>query len=622
MIAADDRDVEACPAQVAVKDCAIRYDSAAMTTPPLPAAPPFPSVLVANRGEIAVRVIRACHELGIAAVAVYGEGEENAVHVRAADDAYRIPAGIGLAYLDIEAMIAVAHRAEAAAIHPGYGFLAENAAIAEACQAAGLVFVGPPAAAIRAMGNKVEARRVAAGAGLPIVPGSEGPVASIADAAAWADRYGYPVAVKAAGGGGGRGFRVARRPAELEEAFAGAAGEAGRFFANPVVYLERYLERPRHVEVQLLADDHGNVVYLGERDCSIQRRHQKLIEEAPAPGLSAETRDALAEAAVTLARAVDYRNAGTVEFLLDGDGHFAFLEMNTRIQVEHPVTEAVTGIDLVKEQIRVAAGRPLSFTAADVVPRGHALECRINAEDAGRDFAPQPGVVTGYREPGGFGIRVDAAMEAGGIVPPAYDSLIAKLIVWGRDRDEAIARMRRALADFVVEGVPTTIPFHRAMMDHPVFLAGEATTTFLSEHPDVLPPPAAAAETREAGETTPRETIAEVNDRRFVVRLFGGPPVSPVARRQAPRLSRAGERPGTRGVPAMDGHDLASPIQGTVLRVAVDVGQPVSRGDVVCVVEAMKMENELTAHRDGAIEALQVAAGDAVKIGDVVAVIR
>ncbi len=585
---------------------------------------PFARMLVANRGEIAVRVIRACRELGVEAVAVYGEGEENARHVRLADDAYRLPPGPVLPYLDAEAIVAVARRVGAAAVHPGYGFLAENAGFAEACAAAGLVFVGPPPSAIRAMGDKVEARRIAAAAGVPIVPGSDGPVGSVEAARAWATRHGYPVAIKAAGGGGGRGFRVARTAAELAEAFAGAAGEAGRFFANPVVYLERYLERPRHVEVQLVADDHGHLVALGERDCSVQRRHQKLIEEAPAPGLEPGVRQALAEAAMALARAVAYRNAGTVEFLLAADGGISFLEMNTRIQVEHPVTEMVTGIDLVKEQILVAAGRPLSFAATDAGPRGHALECRINAEDAGRGFAPVPGVVTRYREPGGFGIRVDSATEPGEAILPAYDSLIAKLIAWGRDREEALARMRRALADFEVGGVPTTIPFHRAVLDHPVFRAGAATTAFLAEHPEVLPPPAAEVEVVPRGtETAPatREMVAEVNGRRFVVRLHGAASMAGPARRPPPRLAGTGS--GRRGAagPAANGNELASPIQGTVVRVAVDVGQAVARGETVCVVEAMKMENELAAHRDGTVEALRVGPGDAVRIGDVVAVI-
>jgi len=588
--------------------------------------PLFRRVLVANRGEIAVRVIRACRELGIEAVAVYGEGEEQAVHVRAADDAYRIAGGgAALPYLDVEAISAIARRAGAEAVHPGYGFLAENAGFAEACATAGLVFVGPPPAAIRAMGDKVEARQIAAGAGVPLVPGSDGPVASVAEARTWADRHGYPVAVKAAGGGGGRGFRVARDAAGLADAFEGSVGEAQRYFANPVVYLERYLERPRHIEVQLFADDHGAVVALGERDCSIQRRHQKLLEETPSPAVTPDLRRALGEAAVALARAVDYRNAGTVEFLLDAEGRFAFLEMNTRIQVEHPVTEMVTGIDLVKEQLRVAAGRPLSFGDADILPRGHAVECRINAEDAGRDFAPAPGVVTRYREPAGFGIRVDSAMEAGAAILPAYDSLIAKLVVWGRDREEAIARARRALTEFEVAGVPTTIPFHRAVLDHQIFQAGEATTAFLPEHPEVLPALAAAPPTPADGpedQTPSREVVAEVNGRRFAVRVFGelGAPVRAAVRRAPPPPDRVRSKAAGGGISA-NGNELATPVQGTVIRVAVDAGQVVTKGAVVCVVEAMKMENDLVAHRDGTVETLRVAAGDSVRIGDVVAVI-
>ena len=589
--------------------------------------PPFRRVLVANRGEIAVRVVRACRELGIEAFAVYGDGEEYALHVRAADDAYRIEgARAALPYLDVEAIVAIARRAGAEAVHPGYGFLAENAAFAEACAAAGLVFVGPPPAAIRAMGDKVEARRIAAAAGVPVVPGSDGPVNSVEEARVWADRHGYPVAVKAAGGGGGRGFRVARDAKGLAAAFEGSAGEARRYFANPVVYLERYLERPRHVEIQLFADDHGTVVSLGERDCSIQRRHQKLLEETPSPAVTPDARRSLGEAAVALARAVAYRNAGTVEFLLDAEGRFAFLEMNTRIQVEHPVTEMVTGIDLVKEQVRVAAGLPLSFGEADIQPRGHAIECRINAEDVGRDFAPAPGVLTRYRAPAGFGVRVDAAMETGAAILAAYDSLIAKLVVWGRDREEAIARGRRALAEFAIAGVPTTIPFHRAVLDHPEFLAGGATTAFLAEHPEVLPTattdaaPAAGADDRSA----PREVVAEVNGRRFAIRVFGelGGAASAAVRRAPPPPDRAKSGTAGRGARfSANGTELASPVQGTVVRVAVDPGQAVSRGAVVCVVEAMKMENELVAHRDGTVETLRVAAGDSVRVGDVVAVI-
>ncbi|HEV2107733.1 MAG TPA: acetyl-CoA carboxylase biotin carboxylase subunit, partial [Thermomicrobiales bacterium] len=448
-------------------------------------------VLVANRGEIARRIFRACRELGIATVAIYGAGEARAPHVREADDAYRIDAKPStLPYLDVESIVAVARRAGADAIHPGYGFLAENPTLARASDEAGLVFIGPSAEAIRAMGDKVGARAIAAQAGVPIVPGSEGPIKSAEEAAKWAKHHGYPVALKASGGGGGRGFRVAKNADQLAGAFAGAAGEAERSFANPAIYVERYIPAPRHIEIQLFADGAGNIVSLGERECSIQRRHQKLIEESPSPAVDPRLRQRLGEAATALAGAVDYRGAGTVEFLLDDQGNFYFLEMNTRIQVEHTVTEMVTGIDLVKEQFLVASGHNLSFGVKDVAPRGHAIECRINAEDAGRGFAPAPGVLGHYREPSGFGIRVDAALEAGGEVLPAYDSLIAKLIVWGRDRAEAIARMQRALADFTITGLPTTIPFHQAVMSHPAFQEGNTTTAFLEDHPDVfsLPP--------------------------------------------------------------------------------------------------------------------------------------
>ena len=587
-------------------------------------------VLVANRGEIARRIIRACHELGIAAVAVYGPGEERALHVEDADDAYRLPSDAPLPYLDIEAMIAVAQQAGAAAVHPGYGFLAENATFAEACTEAGLIFVGPPAPAIRAMGDKVEARRIAASAGVEVVPGTDAPVGSAEEARIWADQHGYPVAVKAAGGGGGRGFRVARRAEDLEDAFAGSAGEAARYFGNPAVYLERYFDHPRHIEVQLFADAHGQAVAIGERDCSVQRRHQKLIEETPAPGVADVLRLALGDAAVALARAVDYRGAGTVEFLLDREGRFYFLEMNTRIQVEHTVTEAVTGIDLVKEQVRVAAGAPLSFDREDAQPRGHAIECRINAEDPGRGFAPAPGTLTAYREPGGPGIRVDGAMEVGASILPAYDSLIAKLVAWGRDRDEAIARMERALGEFRIGGVPTTIPFHRAVLAHPAFRAGAVTTTFVEDHSEVLPPPTTLGGTSE--EPSPQETLSgaereilvEVDGRRLTVRL-----PEPLVDAAGPTPARSGRSrpPATRrqergGAIAANGTDLRSPIQGTVVRVAVETGQAVRMGDLVCVVEAMKMENELVAHRNGTVTAVGVTLGDAVKIGSVLAEIE
>jgi acetyl-CoA/propionyl-CoA carboxylase biotin carboxyl carrier protein len=584
-------------------------------------APPFRRVLVANRGEIAVRVVRACRELGCEAVAVYGPGEERARHVRLADDAWRLPSDAPLPYLDIAATVEAARRSGAEAVHPGYGFLAENAEFAEACAAAGLVFVGPPPAAIRAMGEKVAARAVAAAAGVPVVPGSAGPVATAEEAAAEAARIGFPVAVKAAGGGGGRGFRVAGSAAELPEAFAGASGEAGRSFANPDVYLERYLERPRHVEIQLLAGADGGVVVLGERDCSVQRRHQKLIEEAPAPGLPAATRVAMGEAAAALATAVGYRGAGTVEFLVGPDGAFFFLEMNTRIQVEHPVTEEVTGIDLVKEQLLVAAGRPLSFDPAAVETRGHAVECRINAEDPGRGFAPAPGLITAYAEPGGFGVRVESAAEAGSAILPAYDSLIAKLVVWGRDREEAVARMARALAEFDVGGVPTTIPFHRAVMAHPPFRAGAVSTSFLVDYPEVIPSPAAVSPVPVPDAPPAADVVAEVNGRRFAVRLSGlvGAAARPAGRGPKSATGRPPARASGAGTDGASGPDLTSPLQGTVVRVLVEPGQGVQAGEPVCVVEAMKMENELVSHRDGTVEAVLVAVGQAIAVGDAVA---
>jgi acetyl-CoA/propionyl-CoA carboxylase biotin carboxyl carrier protein len=576
---------------------------------------PIRTLLVANRGEIAVRVIRAARELGIRAVAVYGKGEHEAMHARLADEAWSIPSTAPIPYLDIPAVIEIAHRGNADAIHPGYGFLAENPDFARACADAGIVFVGPPAEAIAAMGDKIEARRIAAAAGVPLVPGSDGPVASPSAALAWGAEHGYPVAVKASGGGGGRGFRVARGPEEIEAAFLGASGEAARSFANPEVYLERYLDDPRHIEVQLMADAQGGIIAVGDRDCSVQRRHQKLIEEAPAPGIPDETRKAMADAAVALARAVAYRGAGTVEFLLDAGGQFAFLEMNTRIQVEHPVTEMTTGIDLVREQILVAGGAPLSFAVEDVVPRGHAIECRINAEDPGNGFAPVPGTITRFQPPAGMGVRVDSAAERGSPIHPAYDSLVAKVVAWGRNRGEATARMRRALLELDVTGVPTTREFHLRLLDHPEWQHGAATTTFLDRHPEVLPPPAEPFPAAESGDGAPFEVVAEVDGRRFNVRVHGDakPALNsgPLPRPQAPSKLDS-DRSG-------DDALLRSPIQGTVVRIAVGPGDSVVRGQTVCVVEAMKMENDVTAHRAGVLTALPATPGMAVRVGDPIA---
>ncbi len=579
-------------------------------------------LLVANRGEIAIRVMRAARDLGIATVAVYGPGEEHYRHVRMATDAWRLPAvregGPVVPYLDIEAIVDIALKSDADAVHPGYGFLAENAAFAESCAAAGLTFVGPPAAAIAAMGDKVAARRIAVRAGVPIVAGTDGPVGSVEEARVWADANGYPVAVKASGGGGGRGFRVAMRPDEIEEAWRGSSAEAARFFSNPAVYLERYVARPRHVEIQVFADQHGNVVSLGERDCSVQRRHQKLIEESPSPAVTPGIRAAMGAAAVSLARQAGYVGAGTVEFLLDDAGQFSFLEMNTRIQVEHPVTELVTGIDLVREQLLVAAGQPLSFGADDVALRGHAIECRINAEDPGRDFAPSPGIIGRYAEPGGFGVRVDSSAEAGMDILPDYDSMVAKLIVWGRDRTEAVDRMAGALAEFTVEGVTTTIPLQRRIMAETDFRSGDATTAYLPEHPEVLRE--SGAEPTVMGDVTdeiPVETVlVEVDGRRLTVAVRGlGNGASP-ANRQSRVTGRSTSRHSARPAGEQPVRpELLSSIQGTVMRVAVSVGQVVAAGEVAVVVSAMKMENEVGIVTGGRVDSIHVAVGDAVKVG-------
>lgn len=444
----------------------------------------FQKVLIANRGEIAVRVIRACRELGIRTVAVYSDADREALHVKLADEAYCIgPKTSKESYLSIANIMSVATKVGADAIHPGYGFLAENADFAEICAACNITFIGPDPEAIIKMGDKSTAKETMKSAGVPTVPGTDGLVEDIAEAIRTANEIGYPVMVKATAGGGGRGMRVAVDDEDLEKAIRQAQNEAKTAFGNPGVYLEKFVEGPRHVEIQIMADKHGNVVYLGERDCSIQRRHQKLIEEAPSPALSPELRAQMGEAAVAAARAVNYHGAGTVEFLLDKHGKFYFMEMNTRIQVEHPVTELVTGYDLIKEQITVAAGHPLSFTQNEVKLDGWAIECRINAENPAKNFMPSPGQITDYLPPGGFGVRVDSAAYAGYTIPPYYDSMIAKLIVWGKDRDEAIARMKRALEEFVVGGISTTIPFHLKVLEHEVFVGGDFDTKFLENYP-------------------------------------------------------------------------------------------------------------------------------------------
>ena len=595
----------------------------------------FSKVLVANRGEIAVRVIRALKELGIASVAVYSEVDREAPHVRMADESYLLgPGPAAESYLNVEKILEVAKQSGAEAIHPGYGFLAENAPFAKACEKAKVVFIGPPAKAIEAMGSKTKARELMKAAGVPIVPGTTDPVEGLAEAKKVAKQIGYPIAVKAAGGGGGKGFRVAMSADELEQALEGAAREGEKFFSDPTVYLERYLEDPRHVEVQVLADGHGTVVHLGERDCSVQRRHQKLIEETPAPGVDDEFRERIGKIATDAAEAIGYRSAGTIEGLLasgpDGEPEYFFLEMNTRVQVEHTVTEMATGIDIVREQIKIAAGEPISFSQEEVELRGHSIECRINAEAAHKKFAPAPGRITTYKEPAGPGMRVDSGVEPGAEISPMYDPMVAKLIVWDVDREAATARMLRALDEYEVGGVTTLIPFHKALLATKQWQNAETcrdlvedTNWLKSLAPEAPAPPAPAAEDEQAEDKVERDYTVEVDSRRFTVKVIGPPPEGGGVAAGTNSVSRAAPRR-ARGASA-DGAgsgSLVSPLQGTVLRVNVKKGDDVEAGAVVCVIEAMKMENEITAPVAGKVEELSVSEGAAVAAGDAIALIK
>ena len=586
----------------------------------------FNRILVANRGEIAIRVMRTLEELGIGSVAVYSEPDRDAPHVRRADEAYLLgPGPASESYLVVEKILEVAQQSGAEAIHPGYGFLAENAAFARACDDAGIVFIGPPASAIDAMGSKTRARELMQDAGVPIVPGTTDPVETVDDARRIIDEsVGYPAAIKAAGGGGGKGFRVAESEDELEKAFEGAAREGEKFFSDATVYVERYLPDPRHVEVQVLADAHDNVIHLYERDCSVQRRHQKLIEESPAPAVDPELRERIGKIGTDAARAVGYRSAGTIEGLLQ-DGEYFFLEMNTRVQVEHCVTEMVTGIDIVREQIKVAAGEPLSYGQDDVVLRGHAIECRINAEDASKKFAPAPGRVGSYREPAGPFVRVDSGAEEGYEVLPLYDPMIAKLIVWDVDREASTRRMLRALGEYEIEGLKTLVPFHRALLSSEQWARAE-TCRDLVEDRDWLKELAFPAAPKpddgdEAEEKIEHEYAVEVSGRKFDVRVIGapvagGPNGAAPAGRKAPRREKKSDGGG--GAPG----ELVSPLQGTVLKVVVEQGAEVEEGALICVIEAMKMENEITAPSAGKVEELGVSEGGAIATGDTIAVIK
>jgi acetyl-CoA/propionyl-CoA/long-chain acyl-CoA carboxylase, biotin carboxylase, biotin carboxyl carrier protein len=576
-------------------------------------------LLVANRGEIALRVMRSAKELALRTVAVYSEVDRDAAHVRYADEAYLLgPAAPAQSYLNVARLLETAERAGADAIHPGYGFLAENADFARAVIAAGLVWVGPHPDAIDAMGDKLRARRAMIAADVPVVPGGTAAIASPADAERAAREYGLPIALKASGGGGGKGLKVAHTLGELESAFATARREAEAYFKNGTLYVERYLENPKHVELQLLADKHGTIVHVGERDCSLQRRHQKLVEETPAH-IDGSLRARLREAGVRAARAIGYDSVGTIETLVLG-GDFFFLEMNTRIQVEHTISEMTSGVDLVREQIRVAAGEPLGYGQDAIDLRGHAIEVRVNAEDPRYDFRPAPGTLTTYREPAGFGVRVDSAASPGFRVIPDYDSMIAKLIVWGATRDEALARLRRAIDDYHVDGVPTTLPFVRALLDDPQVVAGTYGTATLE---------AFAASYRATGATSTQDGLQppasrddsdlvriELNDKLFFVRVLDRPASSAGKPRRAvaPRAVGAQRRDGTAtAARAGSADEIVAPMHGVVVDVSVGPGDAVAAGQVVATIEAMKMMNEIHAHRAGVVKRVLIDRGATVE---------
>jgi acetyl-CoA/propionyl-CoA carboxylase biotin carboxyl carrier protein len=577
-------------------------------------------VLIANRGEIAVRVVRACRDAGLGSVAVYAEQDLDALHVSMADEAYALggtsPAD---SYLNIEKILKVAADSGADAVHPGYGFLAENAGFARAVIDAGLIWIGPPPAAIEALGDKVAAREIASRVGAPMAPGTDGPVSGVADVEAFAAEYGLPIAIKAAFGGGGRGLKVVRKIDEIEAAYESAVREAVAAFGRGECFVERYLDRPRHVETQCLADRQGNVVVVSTRDCSLQRRHQKLVEEAPAPFLSDGQVEQLYASSKAILRAAGYAGAGTCEFLVGQDGTVSFLEVNTRLQVEHPVSEEVTGIDLVREMFRIADGQPLDYP--DPAPRGHSIEFRVNAEDAGRGFLPAPGTITELAWPSGPGVRVDAGYAAGMTVPPAFDSLLAKIIITGASRGEALQRARRALDECVVGGMPTVLPFHRAVVRDEAFTTApfQVHTRWIeTEFSNTIapydgPPPGAA----EAPADRERITV-EVGGKRLEVVLPAGLGAAAPAAAPAARRPPRGHRAGGGGAGQASGDELASPMQGTITKIVVAEGDHVSAGDTVVVLEAMKMEQPLTAHKDGTVTGLAVQIGQTVPAGGVI----
>jgi acetyl-CoA/propionyl-CoA carboxylase biotin carboxyl carrier protein len=577
-------------------------------------------LLIANRGEIALRVMRSAKELGLATVAIYSEPDRGALHVAYADEAYLLgPAAPSQSYLNIEKLLEVAAQSGADAIHPGYGFLAENAGFARAVIAAGLTWVGPHPDAIDAMGDKIRSRQAMVAAGVPVVPGATKALESVADAENAAKEYGLPLALKASGGGGGKGLKIARTHDEIASAFTTAVREAEAYFKNPIVYAERYLENPKHVELQILADKHGNVVHIGERDCSLQRRHQKLYEEAPAR-ISDHVREGLRAAGIRAAQAIGYDSVGTIETLVAGD-EFFFLEMNTRIQVEHTISEMISGIDLIAEQIRVAAGEPLGYTQDAVQFRGHAIEIRVNAEDPAQNFRPAPGTITNYREPAGFGVRVDAATVAGTTISPDYDSMVSKLIVWAPDRASARARLRRAIDDYTIGGVPTTLGFLRALNDSPHVVDGSYGTATLESFATTWAPAQSAPASASGDAGTPATTDSdvvriEVNGKLFNVRMIDAPPLTSTAgtssgsARALPRKTAHSKAKNGR-VPS--GNDVIAPMHGVVVEVSVAAGDDVNEGQVVAVIEAMKMMNEIRAHRAGSVAAVHANKGATVE---------
>ena len=580
----------------------------------------FSKILIANRGEIAVRVIRACRELGITSVAVYSDLDHDSLHVRLADEAYSLPGQTAAeTYLNTEAILEIIERCGADAVHPGYGFFSENADFANEIKSKGVKFIGPPPQAIEIMGDKISARQAAENVGVLGVPGTTDLITSPDQVFSFAETHGYPIAIKAAYGGGGRGMKVVASADQVIEAIDSAQREALAYFGRDEIYMERYLTAPRHIEIQILADEHGNTIYLGDRDCSAQRRHQKLIEEAPAPGLSDEIRKSMGEAAVRVAEGCNYTNAGTVEFLYE-NGEFYYLEMNTRLQVEHPVTELITGIDLVEQQIQIAAGHPLDIFQQDLEIRGHAIEVRINAENPSKGaFLPSPGRIRELLPPDGFGIRFDSGYEAGDEISQYYDNLIAKLVVWGKDRDTAIHRTLRALDEIKITGVATTIPADIEILQHPDFKTCSHSTKWVEDQLDLsqldISKPLVTKNEEEI--SIRKETTVEVNGKRFAVSMWipdaSNPNPQGVSRRK-PQKNKAGGAAGSGKVTV--------PMQGTIVKILVSIGDLVEAGDPVCVLEAMKMENNVLADKSGKIKEIKVGVGDSVGSGDIVVIIE